>query len=162
MAGYIGNEPLNEATQTRESFTATSGQTSFATSGYTPGYLDVYFNGVHLETTDYTATNGTDVVLDTAAAADDILTVVAWKVFNPTQVNVSDITDLTATAAEINTLDGITATTTELNYTDGVTSNIQTQLDGKQATGDYVVATGDSMTGNLSFGDNNKGQVAGH
>jgi hypothetical protein len=29
-------------------------------------------------------------------------------------------------------------------------------LDGKQATGDYVVATGDSMTGNLSFGDNDK------
>jgi len=29
-------------------------------------------------------------------------------------------------------------------------------LDGKQATGDYVVATGDSMTGDLSFGDNNK------
>ena len=33
---------------------------------------------------------------------------------------------------------GITATTTELNYTDGVTSNIQTQLDGKQASGSYL------------------------
>jgi hypothetical protein len=33
---------------------------------------------------------------------------------------------------------------------------LQTALDGKQATGDYVVATGDSMTGNLSFGDNDK------
>jgi hypothetical protein len=42
---------------------------------------------------------------------------------------------------------------TELEYLDGVTSDIQTQLDGKQATGDYIVATGDTMTGNLSFGD---------
>lgn len=45
----------------------------------------------------------------------------------------ADVTDVTATASELNVLDGITATTTELNYTDGVTSNIQTQLDQKAA-----------------------------
>jgi hypothetical protein len=45
------------------------------------------------------------------------------------QISVSEISDLTASAAELNTLDGITATVTELNYTDGVTSNIQTQID---------------------------------
>lgn len=44
---------------------------------------------------------------------------------------VSNISDLTATASELNVLDGITASTTELNYTDGVTSNIQTQLNTK-------------------------------
>jgi hypothetical protein len=33
---------------------------------------------------------------------------------------------------------GITATKAELNYVDGVTSAIQTQLDGKQATGSYL------------------------
>jgi hypothetical protein len=44
---------------------------------------------------------------------------------------VSNISDLTATANELNVLDGITATTTELNYTDGVTSNIQTQFGNK-------------------------------
>jgi hypothetical protein len=46
----------------------------------------------------------------------------------------SAITDVTATASEVNVLDGITATTTELNYTDGVTSGIQGQLDGKAAS----------------------------
>lgn len=49
-------------------------------------------------------------------------------------LHLSKISDVTATASEVNVLDGITATTAELNYTDGVTSNIQTQLDGKQAT----------------------------
>lgn len=49
-------------------------------------------------------------------------------------LNLSKITDVTATASEVNVLDGITASTTELNYTDGVTSNIQTQLNGKQDT----------------------------
>ena len=38
------------------------------------------------------------------------------------------------TEAEVQAIDGLTATTTELNYVDGVTSNIQTQLDAKQAS----------------------------
>ena len=46
-------------------------------------------------------------------------------------ITLSKISDVTATAAEVNILDGITASTTELNYTDGVTSNIQTQLNNK-------------------------------
>lgn len=36
-------------------------------------------------------------------------------------IQVADITDLTATAAEINVLDGVTASTTELNYVDVTT-----------------------------------------
>jgi hypothetical protein len=40
----------------------------------------------------------------------------------------------TVTTAELNILDGVTATTAELNFVDGVTSNIQTQLDAKQAS----------------------------
>lgn len=48
-------------------------------------------------------------------------------------INVAEISDLTATAAELNALDGITANVTELNYVDGVTSAIQTQLDAKAA-----------------------------
>jgi hypothetical protein len=41
MAGYIGTTPVPQATQHRESFTATGGQTSFATAGYTPQFIDV-------------------------------------------------------------------------------------------------------------------------
>ena len=48
-------------------------------------------------------------------------------------LTLSKITDVTATASELNVLDGITATTTELNYVDGVTSAIQTQLNNKVA-----------------------------
>lgn len=46
-------------------------------------------------------------------------------------LHLSKITDVTATATEVNVLDGITASTTELNYVDGVTSAIQTQIDNK-------------------------------
>ena len=54
-------------------------------------------------------------------------------------IDVADINDLTATAAELNILDGATLTTTELNYVDGVTSTIQTQLNAKAATADIGV-----------------------
>ena len=82
MSGYIGNIPVPQATQTRDTFTATAGQTSFATSGYTPGFLDVFLNGVHLVNgTDYTATNGSDVVLTSGAALDDTLQVVSYTTF---------------------------------------------------------------------------------
>lgn len=46
----------------------------------------------------------------------------------------ADVTDVTATAKEVNVLDGITATTAELNYMDGVTSNVQSQIDSLSST----------------------------
>lgn len=81
MSGYIGNIPVPQATQTREVFTATAGQTSFATAGYTPNFLDVYLNGVHLDPSDYTASNGSDVVLTSGAAAGDSVVIVAFTTF---------------------------------------------------------------------------------
>lgn len=61
-------------------FTATAGQTSFTVT-YTPGYVDVYLNGIRLlDGTDYTATNGTSVVLTTGAALNDEVAVIALDV----------------------------------------------------------------------------------
>lgn len=97
MSGYIGTQPVPQATQTRDSFTATSGQTSFATGGYTPNFLDVYLNGVKLASADYTATNGSDVVLASGAATGDILEVVAYTAFDT--ANVTGATNFTVTGA---------------------------------------------------------------
>ena len=51
-----------------------------------------------------------------------------------TESEVQILDGATLTTSELNLLDGVTATTSELNFTDGVTSNIQTQLDAKQAS----------------------------
>ena len=55
-------------------YTATDGQTTFADSdikgavlAYADGYVLVHYNGVLLSTTEYTATNGDDVILQDAA-----------------------------------------------------------------------------------------------
>lgn len=57
---------------------------------------------------------------------------------------------------------GVTATTDELNYVDGVTSNIQTQLNGKQATitGAATSITSANLTANRALVSNGSGKVA--
>jgi hypothetical protein len=69
------------ASYTRTAFTATGGQTTFAVV-YTVGAIQVYLNGVLLTDTDYTASNGTSVVLVVAAGAGDIVEVMAFIVGN--------------------------------------------------------------------------------
>ena len=87
MAGYIGDIPVPQATQTRQTFTATASQTSFPTIGYTAGFIDVFLNGVKiLDGVDYNATNGSDVVLTTGAALNDILEV---TIFTATDLSTS-------------------------------------------------------------------------
>lgn len=88
MAGYIGTQPVPQATQTRDKFTAVAGDTSFATGGYTPQFLDVYMNGIHLiNGTDYTAANGSDVVLTEPAAVGDLIEVVSYSTFEVANVS---------------------------------------------------------------------------
>ena len=64
---------------TRTTITATAGQTNF-TASYTVGYVEVYVNGILLNSTDYAATSGTVVVLSAAASAGDLVDVVAFTV----------------------------------------------------------------------------------
>lgn len=87
MATYIGNVPVPQASQTRDRFVATDGQTTFNTSGYTVGYLDVYLNGVKLDTTDYAATDGSSIVLQSGASANDVLDVLAFSTFEVANVD---------------------------------------------------------------------------
>ena len=91
-------------------------------SGSTNGTISVNTNGTAAEV----AVKGLGSAAYTASSA--------YAAASHTHT-VSQISDLTATAAELNKLDGVTATTTELNYVDGVTSNIQSQLDSKAASG---------------------------
>lgn len=93
MAGYIGNIPVPQGTQTRQNFTATASQTSFPTIGYTAGFIDVYLNGVKLISgTDFTATNGSDVVLAVGASASDVLDVVIFDTFTSSNGTFNDAT----------------------------------------------------------------------
>jgi hypothetical protein len=68
------------AYRTITEFTATAGQTTFTPPSYTVGYISVFLNGVLLGSADYTASNGTTVVLATGASAGNILTTESFYV----------------------------------------------------------------------------------
>ena len=86
---YIGVSPSNGVRKVFD-YTATAGQTSFSgsdnnsqTLSYTDSaYIDVFQNGVLLVPSDYTATTGTSVVLDTGATVSDSVQIVVFDVFS--------------------------------------------------------------------------------
>ena len=147
---YVGNQPVPQATQTRDRFVATSGQTSFATSGYTPGFVDVYLDGVKLDSAEYTATNGSDVVLATGASTGQILEVVAFSSFD-----VADIRNMTQplglksyTTTERNALSNIGAGDTIYNSTTG---SIEF-YDGANWIATNLIPTVNSVSGTIYAG----------
>jgi len=85
-------------TADRFQYTATNGQTTFSGNdaagnslAYDTGYIDVYLNGVKLANADYTATNGTSLVLASGAATGDILSIVAYGTFSLANINANNI-----------------------------------------------------------------------
>ena len=85
MAGYIGGKVAVSAPQqieTKHTVTATASQTSITNVGYTVGAVHVYQNGVRLvDGTDYTATNGSTVTLETGATEGDQIVIVSHGSF---------------------------------------------------------------------------------
>jgi hypothetical protein len=68
-------------TYTRTAIVASAGQTTF-TVAYTIGYLQVYVNGVLLNSTDYTANNTTSVILNLGALAGDMVEIVNFTLLS--------------------------------------------------------------------------------
>lgn len=99
---------------------------------------------------DFVATGGqlADGAINVAEIGDLTATAAELNTLDGITADVNELNTLdgiTADVNELNTLDGITATVTELNHVDGVTSNVQTQLDTKDAiTQTVTVITGDT------------------
>lgn len=104
----------------------------------------IYYDTV--EDTVYVWANGAWLDLGIQGGAGTVVTIVAGNnidvdatdpenpIVSVETLTVGDISDLTASAAELNKMDGVTADTAEINHLDGVTSAIQTQLDAKVPT----------------------------
>ena len=89
----FSNFNLSTQTLTLFKYSATAGQTTFSgsdsasqTLAYTAGMIIVTLNGTVLDTSDYTASNGTSVVLDSGASASDELNIIAFAPFNVSNV----------------------------------------------------------------------------
>lgn len=77
---YFDSSVYLTAQQRYDQLIANSGQVVFASStNYTPGNIRVFRNGILLEESEVTATNGANVSLTHAATANDIVTLHYWS-----------------------------------------------------------------------------------
>ena len=104
------------AYRTVTEFTATAGQTTFTPPSYTVGFINVYRNGVLLGSADYTATNGTTVVLTNAASLNDLVTVESFLVS-------SVLNAIPATTGSVGTTYLADASVTQAKLATGVAGN---------------------------------------
>ena len=132
----------------RQVYTPVGVQTSFSfVNGYTVGYLDVYHNGAKLiPTTDYTATDGLNFSLITAAQPGDVVEAIGYRVSSVTIVD-GNLNSLTVSG--ISSLAGQTNITSNLNVT-GVTT-LGNVVIGSGLT-DLVVNGDARVTGILTVG----------
>ena len=112
-SGYIGRAPGDSSVIiARKSYEPTGVQTDFTfNSGYTPGYCDVYLNGVRLiDEKDYTASNGSTVGLTSAAQSGDVVELVVYKAYN-LGVPLADVTGNLDVTGNISASSSITGAT---------------------------------------------------
>ncbi len=102
-SGWAAAGSTVNGTSNRFEYTATAGQTTFTgadsnsqTLAYDAGFIDLYVNGIKLANSDFTATSGSSVILGSAAAVNDIISIVAYGTFQLANISIKDLTDTPA------------------------------------------------------------------
>jgi hypothetical protein len=122
----------DELTITAGSTLATDTELATAVSNHNSATTNVH--GIS-DTADLVTLTGTQTLTGkTISAADNTVT-----------INAADITDVTASASELNILDGVTVSATSINYLSGLTDGVQAQLDTK------LPLSGGTLTGKITL-----------
>ena len=154
--------------RTKSIITASAGQTIFSFS-YNVGFLDVYVNGVKLSDAEFTATNGSAVILAVACFADDTVELVSFNTVSGgggsggSGISIEDEGSALPTASTALNFVGTgvvasgTGSTKTITIAAGIaqtaiiTSNDIT-TDGLSATGIITASNTDFVNGNFSSG----------
>jgi hypothetical protein len=134
-------------TASRQVYTATAGQTSFAIT-YDVGFVDVYLNGVkQVVGSDFTASNGTSIVLAIAAVAGDLVDIIAYGSFDIANTYTQAAADAKfATFAGVETLTNKTINIANNTLT-GVQPTLVSGTNIKTINGSNVLGSGDLTVG---------------
>ena len=141
-------------------YNATAGQTSFtgndansATLAYTAGSIQVFLNGVLLTAEDFTATDGTTIVLTQPAQLSAQLIIVCPKLESNIIIPTYAVSRSTSSVNEGSSISFSLATTglangTNVPYTiSGITT---ADISGTALTGNFVIGTTDAVTLNVA------------
>lgn len=151
-SGWVATGSSVNGTSNRFRYVATAGQTTFtgadanaATLAYDVGFIDVYLNGLRLDSSEYTASNGTSIVLGTGASLNDELNIVAFGTFEIANVDGQYIQDGTIPPAALDRSYLPTAggtMTGAVNEAQGADIASAATVNLTSATGNYVNVTG--------------------
>jgi hypothetical protein len=161
--GYVGNQPdASSVIIARQVYNATSavGVVTF-NAGYNPGYMDVYLNGVRLlEPGDYSASDGSTIILTTNTNNGDVIEAVAYKALNISTSQIGINSGGTLIKNNVETLNFIGAgntfkvsgTTVDIAISGGSTADVSTSS---------LVVAGLSTLGNVTAGVVTANQLSG-
>ena len=132
--------------RTTTTFTATAAQTTFSISYNLTTSLDVFVNGVKLTNTEFTATSGTNVILDNGCFNGDVVEIITYDIdfpLNFTGVTIKEEGSLVAN--NVNTLNFVGLAITAI-ATSGSASTISIDAQpplnsGSQVTVGIITAT---------------------
>ena len=88
--GSVTDITIPTITRSATRVVATDAQTAFTVAEYDSSFIDVYLNGVKLDSTEYATTNSTTITLTTGASTGDIFESVSYTNFSG--ANVSSVT----------------------------------------------------------------------
>ena len=153
MAGYIGNNPSDSSVRIARQIYTTSGITSdfTFTSGYDPGYIDIYVNGERqTEGTNFSASDGeTFTIMNGGVSTGSTVEAAAYKTFNVATVTLGEVTDVddltvsgSISAATVIAGSAVTSNLSGINVSGAVTAT-SFSGDGSGLTG---VASTDNIT----------------
>ena len=157
-SGWITAASAVNGTADRFKYTATASQTTFTgaddnvnTLGYDAGFIDVYLNGIKLVSgvsNDYVATNGTSIVLNSGAAANDILEAIAYGTFELANFSIDAANDVQTTGVQ----DGqvLLYNSSAGQFQPGNASSAEVYGFKKDSNGNLILTTTDQGTDNIS------------
>ena len=166
MAGYLGNSPSDSSVRIARQIYTTSGITSdfTFTSGYDPGYIDIYVNGERqTEGTNFTASDGqTFTIMNGGVSTGSTVEASAYKTFNVATVTLGEVTDVDdlvitgqLTSGSIIVGSAVTANLSGLNVS-GVVTATSFSGDGSALTGlastDIINAEQVNVSGSTTTG----------
>ena len=136
---------------------AYNGSTTIFPITYDAGFVDVYLNGIKLQPADFTATNGTSVILLSAAQTNDTVSLVAFGTFNVSNFSINDANDVNTGGVSNGQVLAFNSSTSDFEPTtisSDLVSDTSPQLGGTLDTNGQAIQFGSSKWTIELSGDN--------